>query len=89
VRYDYFKHYFTTQDIAQLFPHEEFEQLYFAEVSSVYTKADKAFDELWVREWFHQNGKLGAEAIEQKAQKHLADNSHTQIITLVRKRWQY
>ena len=86
VRYDYFKHYFTPQDVARLFPQEEFEQLYFAEVHSVYTKQDKNFNALWVREWLYQQGEYNAERIEQAIQAQLADGSHTHLTALVRKR---
>jgi hypothetical protein len=85
-RYDYFKHYFTPQDIALLFPPEEFEQLYLAEVNSVYTKQDKEFNALWVREWLYQHGEYDAESIEQAIHAQLADGSHTHLTALVRKR---
>ncbi|MGI4736256.1 MAG: methyltransferase domain-containing protein [Janthinobacterium lividum] len=86
VRYDYFKHYFTPQDIARLFPQEEFEQLYFAEVRSAYTRQDKEFDALWVRTWFHQQGDYDAVRIEEAVQAQLADGSHTHLTALMRKR---
>lgn len=85
-RYDYFKHYFSVQDIARLFPPQEFEQLYLADISSAYTKEDKDFDALWVREWHRQQGVRNTERIEQVVQEHLASSSHNQLTILVRKR---
>lgn len=85
-RYDYFKHYLTAEDIARLFPPEEFEQLYLAEVSSVYTKEDKDFDALWVRAWCRQQGVYDAERIEQYVQMQLTDGSHNYLTALVKKR---
>jgi hypothetical protein len=85
LRYNYFKHYFTPQDIARLFPHEDFEQLYFAEVSSAYTKKDKEFNAFWVKEYYHQEGVYDAKQIEEAIQAQL-EGSSTYITTLVRKR---
>jgi SAM-dependent methyltransferase len=85
-RYDYFKHYFTTKDIEFLFPAGEFQYLYLAEVTSAYTKEDKDFDTLWVREWCHQQGVYNTVRIEQITQEQLSDGSHNYLTALVRKR---
>lgn len=83
--HDYFKHYFAIQDFAQLFPHENFEQLYLAEVNSAYTKKDNTFTRRWVEKYFQQS-KHTAEEIEQAVQEQLTASSHAHITALFRVR---
>ena len=85
-RYSFFKHYFTTQDIAHLFPSHEYEWLYVTELNSIYNKEDKDFIALWVKEWCHQNGIFDTESVEQAIKDQLADGYHNHITALVRKR---
>lgn len=85
-RFDYFKHYFTAQDLERIFRPEDFERIYLAEIDKLDSAAEIKFTCHWLDEWFKHNGITNSATIEQVKQDYLASKSQSEISAIFKKR---
>lgn len=83
---DYFKHYFTIEDLEKVFPIEYFEKIYFAEIEKTDPKVENELTEKWLEKSLAADGTTDPRHIELIKKDYMKNENQSDIITIFRRK---
>ena len=83
--YDYFKHYFSVEDLDAVFPNEKFEKIYSAEVESQTMALERKIQIKWIEEVCRKAKITDRREITEIKREHFKDQKESFIDTIYRR----
>jgi len=81
----YFKHFFTINDLNNIFSEPDFERIYVSETQSYNTKEEVDFLNNWLDKWFEINNVTDINVIKKEKENYLKDDNQAYITAIYRK----
>lgn len=83
---DYFKHYFTIEDLEKVFPKENFERIYYAEIEKTDPEVEAELTEKWLDKSLEADGITDPRHIEFIKKDYMKNKNQSDIVTIFRKK---
>lgn len=84
---DYFKHYFSVEDMDSIFPYGKFERLYCAEVENANSQTEMKIQMMWIEEVYRKLFKINnRREIENAKKEHIGTQKESGILTVYRRK---
>jgi SAM-dependent methyltransferase len=84
--HDYFKHYFTSDDLNKVFPAKLFDRLYFADIEKESSKFEMAIQEEWLDRLIKSQGIKKRREIAEIKRESLKDTRNSDLHLILRRR---
>ncbi len=83
---DYFKHYFTIADLEKVFPNNEFERIYYAEIDKIDPLFERKITVEWLERSLKADGITDPKHIELIKRDYMKNKNQSDIITIFRRK---
>lgn len=83
---DYFKHYFSIEDLEKVFPENEFERIYYAEIEKSDPQKERDLTEKWIEKSLEADGIIDPRRIELIKKNYMTNKCQSDIISIFRKK---
>lgn len=83
---DYFKHYFSIEDLENVFPENEFERIYYAEIEKSDSQIERDLTEKWIEKSLEADGITDPRCIELIKKNYMTNKCQSDIISIFRKK---
>jgi SAM-dependent methyltransferase len=83
---EYFKHYFTINDLEKVFPNHSFERVYYSEIDKVDPKIEHDLTCKWLDKSLEADGTTDPKIIEIIKKNYLKNKNQSDIITIFRRK---
>lgn len=83
---DYFKHYFSENDLNTLFKKENFERIFFADIQRINSKFETTVIEKWLHKIFDKQGNNDTTYREKEIREYIGDNKQADLVCIYRRK---